>query len=76
MDEWTDWSALHERVPEDEKASFQQELMQLAQPAPSGDVPYAQAMSEDMQGVLEALERNGRVLIRRDLIPESFRKYA
>lgn len=81
---WIDWSALHERIPEEEQASFQQAFMQLALPDPGdeGDVPLMHQMVEDMQAVLQQLEQEGRVrhqdgkvLIHRDLIPESFQRY-
>lgn len=81
--EWIDWSALLERVPEGERASLEQALTQFARPKPEGgDIPYMEQMTEEMQAVLARLEREGQakqqggtVLVRRELIPEQFRRY-
>lgn len=80
---WVDWTALQERVPEDERQSLDQAFSQLALPADTADTPYKSRAAEDVQATLEALEREGRVkeedgkiLIDKRLIPEPFQKYA
>lgn len=82
-DDWIDWGALLSRVPEGERASLEQALTQFARPKPEGgDNPYMGQVTEEMQAVLERLEREGKakpqggvVLVRRELIPERFRRY-
>ena len=80
---WVDWTALQERVPEDERQSLDQAFSQLALPSDTADTPYMSRAAEDVQATLEALEREGRVkeedgkiLIDKRLIPEAFQKYA
>ncbi len=79
---WVDWSALQERVPEDERQSLDQAFFQLALPADNADTPYESKAAENVQATLETLEREGRVkkedgkiLIDERLVPEAFQKY-
>lgn len=81
---WIDWSALQERIPEDEQSSFRQEFLQLARPAPErrDEVPYMNDMTEAVQATLAQLERDGkaksvdgRLLVDGSLVPASFRRY-
>ena len=79
---WVDWSALQERVPEDEKQSLEQAFSQLALPADDADTPYESKAAENVQATLQTLEREGRVkeedgkiLIDKGLIPDAFQKY-
>ncbi len=79
---WVDWSALQERVPEDERQSLDQAFSQLALPADNADTPYESKAAENVQSTLETLEREGRVkeedgkiLIDKALIPDAFQKY-
>jgi predicted Rossmann fold nucleotide-binding protein DprA/Smf involved in DNA uptake len=85
--QWIDWSALEQRIPDEEKASFQQQFTQLARPDPEAaqvaeQQVYSNEMTESIQAVLSQLEKEGKakseggkMLIDRKLIPDSFQKY-
>jgi hypothetical protein len=85
--DWIDWSALEQRIPDAEKASFQQQFTQLARPDPEAEAVarqqvYSNEMTDSIQAVLSQLEKQGKakseggkMLIDRKVIPDSFQKY-
>ena len=79
---WINWSALEAKLPEDEKIALELALTQLAAPDDVEDTPYKSQTVETSQQVLERLtasgdakQEGGKMLIKKNLIPDDFHKY-
>jgi len=79
---WINWSALEAKLPEDDKIALEQALTQLAAPTDVEDTPYKDQTTETSQEVLERLtdsgdakQENGKMFIKKNLIPDDFHKY-
>ena len=79
---WINWSALESKLSEDERIALEQSLTQLAAPKDVEDTPYKDQTAETTQEVLERLtasgeakQEDGKMMIKKSLIPDDFHKY-